>query len=326
MKTVKGYKVFQPDWTCRDFQYEVGKTYYHEGSIGLCSSGFHFCERLVDCFNYYPFNPENKVAEIVATDEVIKGDDKSVTNNIEIVRELSWNDVLNLVNTGKGNTGFCNSGDCNSGNCNSGNCNSGDRNSGDWNSGNCNSGDCNSGDRNSGDCNSGNCNSGNCNSGNCNSGDRNSGDWNSGNCNSGNCNSGNWNSGDCNSGDRNSGMFNACNHANGLFNTKSPKISMFNKQTKMTYEEFQEKYPEAYNLLYYSRFRLTQWIYECDMTPEEKETHPEYKVQEGYLKTYTYKEACQSMWEGFSKTERNKIKKLPNFDKNIFKEITGIEV
>ena len=296
MKTVKGYKVFQPDWTCRDFQYEVGKTYRHEGSIGLCSSGFHFCERLVDCFNYYSFNPENKVAEIVATDEVIKGDDKSVTNNIEIVRELSWNDVLNLVNTGKGNTGFCNSGDCNSGDCNSG----------DWNSGNRNSGDRNSGNRNSGD--------------------RNSGNWNSGNRNSGDRNSGNWNSGDWNSGDWNSGMFNACNHANGLFNTKSPKISIFNKQTKMTYEEFQEKYPEAYNLLYYSRFRLTQWICECDMTPEEKEAHPEYKVQEGYLKTYTYKEACQSMWEGFSKTERNKIKKLPNFDKNIFKEITGIEV
>ena len=291
MKTVKGYKVFQPDWTCRDFQYEVGKTYHHEGSIGLCSSGFHFCERLVDCFNYYSFNPENKVAEIVATDEVIKGDDKSVTNNIEIVRELSWNDVLNLVNTGKGNTGFCNSGDCNSG---------------DWNSGNCNSGDCNSGDWNSGDWNSGNRNSGNRNSGNCNSGD--------------------WNSGNRNSGNWNSGMFNACNHANGLFNTKSPKISIFNKQTKMTYEEFQEKYPEVYNLLYYSRFTLTQWVCECDMTPEEKEAHPEYKVQEGYLKAYTYKEACQRMWDGFTKTERNKIKKLPNFDKNIFKEITGIEV
>ena len=316
MKTVKGYKVFQPDWTCRDFQYEVGKTYHHEGSIGLCSSGFHFCERLVDCFNYYSFNPENKVAEIVATDEVIKGDDKSVTNNIEIVRELSWNDVLNLVNTGKGNTGFCNSGNwnsgnCNSGNCNSGNCNSGNRNSGNWNSGNWNSGNCNSGN-----CNSGNRNSGNRNSGNCNSGNRNSGNWNSGNWNSGNWNSGNWNS----------GMFNACNHANGLFNTKSPKISIFNKQTKMTYEEFQEKYPEAYNLLYYSRFNLTQWVCEYDMTPEEKEAHPEYKIQEGYLKTYTYKEACQRMWDGFTKTERNKIKKLPNFDKNIFKEITGIEV
>lgn len=24
---IKGYKVFNPDWTCRDFQYEVGKTF-----------------------------------------------------------------------------------------------------------------------------------------------------------------------------------------------------------------------------------------------------------------------------------------------------------
>ena len=27
--SIKGYKVFNPDWTCRDFQYEVGKTFKH---------------------------------------------------------------------------------------------------------------------------------------------------------------------------------------------------------------------------------------------------------------------------------------------------------
>ena len=25
--TVKGYKVFDPDWTCRGFQYQVGECY-----------------------------------------------------------------------------------------------------------------------------------------------------------------------------------------------------------------------------------------------------------------------------------------------------------
>lgn len=35
---------------------------------------------------------------------------------------------------------------------------------------------------------------------------------------------------------------------------------------------------------------------------------------------------CQEYLDGFTKTGRNKIKKLPNFDKNIFKEIKGIEV
>ena len=28
---VRGFKVFNPDWTCRGFQYEVGKTYEMEG-------------------------------------------------------------------------------------------------------------------------------------------------------------------------------------------------------------------------------------------------------------------------------------------------------
>ena len=101
---------------------------------------------------------------------------------------------------------------------------------------------------------------------------------------------------------------------------------MFNKPTKLTFEEFQEKYPEAYSLLVYSDFYLTKWIPEYQMTEEEKEAHPEYKVQEGYLKRFDYKEVCQQMWDSFNKEERNKIKKLPNFDKEIFKEITGIEV
>lgn len=101
---------------------------------------------------------------------------------------------------------------------------------------------------------------------------------------------------------------------------------MFNKATKMTFEEFQEKYPEAYNLLYYSNFRLNQWICDFEMTDEEKEAHPEYKTTGGYLKRKNYKEACKEMWEGFNKTERNKIKKLPNFNKDVFFEITGIEV
>ena len=57
---MRGYKVFNNDWTCRDFQYEVGKTYKHDGKISLCGSGFHFCEKAVDCFNYYGFSSENK--------------------------------------------------------------------------------------------------------------------------------------------------------------------------------------------------------------------------------------------------------------------------
>ena len=44
-------------------------------------------------------------------------------------------------------------------------------------------------------------------------------------------------------------------------------------------------------------------------------------------KKYTYKEAWKNMWNELTEEERNIIMtELPNFDKDIFKEITGIEV
>ena len=139
---MKGYKVFNPDWTCRGFQYEIGKKYEMEETPVICEKGFHFCEKAADCFEYYGFDSNNKVAEIEAYGELDfeKDGDKHCTNKIKIIRELNWHEVLDLVNTGKNCTGLCNSGSRNSGNCNSGDCNSGD----------CNSGNCNSGDWNSG--------------------------------------------------------------------------------------------------------------------------------------------------------------------------------
>ena len=117
---MKGYKVFNSDWTCRKFKYEVGKTYEHKGAINLCQEGFHFCKKLIDCFNYYSFDPKNKVAEIEAEGEIIEGTDKCVTSKITIIKELTWYEVLDYVNIGKNNTGNRNSGDWNSGDWNSG--------------------------------------------------------------------------------------------------------------------------------------------------------------------------------------------------------------
>ena len=119
-KMVKGYKVFNSDWTCRGFQYEVGKTYTLEGKPEICVNGFHFCENLVDCFNYYKFDPNNKVAEIRAYNTILNnGKDKSCTNKIKIMKELSWAEVLRMVNSGDFNSGYFNSGDFNSGDFNS---------------------------------------------------------------------------------------------------------------------------------------------------------------------------------------------------------------
>ena len=46
---MKGYKVFNPDWTCRGFQYNVGQVYEMDGKPVSCDRGFHFCTKVSDC-------------------------------------------------------------------------------------------------------------------------------------------------------------------------------------------------------------------------------------------------------------------------------------
>ena len=327
--SVKGYKVFNSDWTCLGKQYSCPGTFEESVSPSVCNVGMHFCKNAADCFRYYDFDPNSHVAEVIAHGTVAEGDNKCATNKLEIVREIPWAEVLEIVNTGKSCTGRCNSGNCNSGNWNSGNWNSGN-----WNSGNRNSGNWNSGDRNSGNCNSGNWNSGNWNGGNWNSGDRNSGNWNSGdsnsgNCNSGNWNSGNWNSGNWNSGNRNSGNWNSgdwntTSFSNGCFNTVSPKIYMFNKPTDWTFEQWFNC--RARRLLNEIDDCPLEYVYLSDMTDEEKAAHPEAETTGGYLKERTMADNARKWWEGLSADDRNVILSLPNFDAAIFKEITWIDV
>ena len=292
--SVKGYKVFNPDWTCRGFQYEVGRIYKKDVEPKICNRGFHFCEKMANCFNYYSFDSKNKVAEVLALGEVVTKGDKSCTNEIQIVREIPWAEVLEIVNMGESCSGYYNNGNHNSGNYNSGN----------WNSGNHNSGHRNSGHSNSGHSNSGNCNSGNCNSG----------DWNSGNHNSGNHNSGHDNSGD----------WNKCNFSNGCFNTTEPKIYLFNKPSEWTYRDW--LLSTAHKILIYMPKDELEYILWDNMNDEEKKEHPEAEITGGYLKKLDTSECVVTWWRGLSENDKNVIMSIPNFDKDIFKEITGIDV
>ena len=161
---VHGFKVFRPDWTCspngNTKQYTCPGKFEEEGELDVCGHGMHFCQTAADCFNYYSFNSENKVAEVIAYGEVRTDGDKSCTDKLEIVREIPWDEVLRIVNIGKNCTGRCNTGNCNTGDCNTGDCNTGNRNTGDWNTGNCNTGNRNTGNCNTGDWNTGDCNTG----------------------------------------------------------------------------------------------------------------------------------------------------------------------
>ena len=261
---IKGYKVFNSDWTCRGFQYKVGETYIHNGNIKICSSGFHFCQKASDCFDYYKFDSNNKVAEVEAIGLVETSDNKSVTDKIVIVREIPWQELLTIVNEGKDCTGLCNTGD--------------------WNTGH----------------------------------------HNTGNHNTGNYNTGNWNTGYCNTGDRNTGNWNSANFSTGFFNSVEQPFYIFNKPTKMSRDEIY-KGCEGIKILNWN-FKNSLWIYSENMSKEEKTLHPEHKTTGGYLKTVDFKTACKMMWDKLSDDEKQSVKEIPNFNAEVFKEITGIEI
>ncbi len=331
---IKGYKVFNKDWTCKEKQYSCPGIFEENVKPRVGVRGMHFCECVSSCFDYYNFAPENHVAEVIAHGMVDKTEHWSggylyCTNKLEIVREIPWQEVLKIINTGKACTGLKNSGDWNSGFYNSG-----DNNTGDWNSGDRNSGHNNTGNWNSGGFNVGFFNTGDNNTGDWNSGCQNSGIWNvghrnSGSYNTGSCNSGDWNSGNSNSGNYNSGDWNSCNFSNGCFNTIAPKIYLFNKPSDWTYQDWLDS--EAKVLMDYLMDQIInqgapKWVYAVEMTDEEKAMHPEYLITCGYLKEVDTSECAQDWWDDLSEEHRDTIKGIPNFDPEIFCETTGIKV
>ena len=275
---VHGFKVFRPDWTCspngNTKQYTCPGKFEEEGELDVCGHGMHFCQTAADCFNYYSFNSENKVAEVIAYGDVRTDGDKSCTDKLEIVREIPWDEVLRIVNIGKNCTGRCNTGNRNTGNRNTGNRNTGNRNTGDWNTGN-----------------------------------RNTGDW----------NTGDWNTGNRNTGDWNKSSFNT-----GCFNTEEQKIMLFNKPSNMTYSEWLDS--DARYLLNQIPKDVVEWVYEEDMTDEEKAAHPTYETTGGYLKVLDESECGQLWWGSLSDRRKEIIKAIPNFDAEIFFQCTGVRV
>ncbi len=263
MSNIKGYKVFNPDWACRGFQYKVGETYSHDGDIEVCKKGFHFCQKASDCFNYYRFDSNNRVAEVEAMGAVKTEGDKSVTDKIRIIREIPWEELLTIVNVGKNCTGINNTGD---------------RNTGDWNTGYHNTGDRNTGDRNTGY----------------------------------------WNTGD-----RNTGYWNSTNYSTGFFNSAQAPLYIFNKPTVLSSEEILNL--RGMEVLC-QNYKNSWWISSADMTEKEKAEHSEYETTGGYLKTVPFKTACQMMWDKLTAEERKAVKELPNFDAEVFREITGVDV
>ena len=92
---MKMFKGFDKDLKCRNFQYEIGKT-YTEDKAKLCEAGIHACEHPLDCLNYYEPG-ESRYCDVDLDDVADEhGDDsKRVGKKITVKGEIG---IAGLVN------------------------------------------------------------------------------------------------------------------------------------------------------------------------------------------------------------------------------------
>ena len=115
---MKGYKVFDYNWRCLDMQYTCPGIFKYSNEIILCQQGFHYSFNLVDCFKYKSgIKNKIKIAEIKDLNfhNIVKEktylnneliylpkiitikQEKWVTDKIEIIREISWDEAYDII-------------------------------------------------------------------------------------------------------------------------------------------------------------------------------------------------------------------------------------
>lgn len=101
---ITAFKAFNEDFTCRSFQYEVGKSYHMDGEIMICKRGFHACKSPLDIFDYYPiFNSKIAIVKLWGNVDLQLGMDhpamkiyngKLCASDISIEKELNYTELI----------------------------------------------------------------------------------------------------------------------------------------------------------------------------------------------------------------------------------------
>ena len=99
MDKIKGYKGFNKNLQCIDFQYKINGEYEEKGNIKTCSNGFHFCEEPFDVFGYYPpfsEDGENRYCEVEGSGNIDRDNDDSkiASSKIKIKAEIGLNGII----------------------------------------------------------------------------------------------------------------------------------------------------------------------------------------------------------------------------------------
>ena len=94
---VKGFKGFDKNLKCRGYQFEVGKTFIHNGKVKACSTGFHFCENPIDVLHYYNAG-NSRFCEVEGSGEISKdgSDSKVAVSELHISAEVTLGALVKM--------------------------------------------------------------------------------------------------------------------------------------------------------------------------------------------------------------------------------------
>ena len=99
--TIKGieviaYKGMKSDMTCRDFKYEIGKTYKTD-KAELCKCGFHACLNPRDVLFYYPKYISSRYFKVLLSGEITKCNEFDIevaATEITILEEINIDEII----------------------------------------------------------------------------------------------------------------------------------------------------------------------------------------------------------------------------------------
>ena len=114
---IKGYKGFDKDLKCKNFQFKIGETYQAD-RVKICEYGFHFCENGLDVISYY--EPSSSIyCEVEGDGKIEKhdNDSKVACSKLHVKAEISLStligagvkfilDKVDWTNKKESNTGY----------------------------------------------------------------------------------------------------------------------------------------------------------------------------------------------------------------------------
>ena len=159
------------------------------------------------------------------------------------------------------------------------------------------------------------------NTGHNNAGSRNTGSRNTGNSNTGHNNTGHSNTGNRNAGHSNTGNWNVGNWNVGCFNTTTPEVAnYFNMSCNKS------DWDEVAKPMWLFAPKPTTWTVPDDMSAAEKVNNPTFATDGGFLRTNNMAEEWRTAYLGASDEDVQMVRDLPNFDAEVFEEITGLDL